>query len=407
MSKKIFLISFLFIFSCLLLAQEKSNGISVSLSGFVKTDFMFDSRQTVTAREGHFLLYPAAEIFDANGEDVNASPNFNVLAIQSRIKLSISGPEILGAKSSSVIEGAFFGHSNSDINGFRLRHAIVKLAWENDELIVGQYWHPMFIEEVFPGVVSFNTGVPFMPFSRNPQVKYSHKFGDVKFSLTAASQRDFPSTGPNGGTSEYLRNSALPILNANVRYLSKSFVVGAGVNYQSLKPELKTEQNYKSDEKVNSVAFEGFAKYTKDNFTVKLFGTYGENLYDLLMLGGYGVASYDSSTALKTYTNMKTLSMWTELIYGSDIRTGLFAGYTKNLGSSDEVVGSVYSRGSNINSVFRISPRVEVDLLPLRIAFELEATTAEYGIPNTKYKVENYSNVTNVRALVAVYYFFK
>lgn len=406
MARNILLVGIFLVFVSSLFSQEKKEEPAVSITGFVKTDLMFDSRQTVTAREGHFLLYPSPESFDVNGEDVNADPNFNMLAIQSRVRLSVKGPEVLGAKSSSVIEGAFFGHSNSDVNGFRLRHAFVKLDWEDNSLIVGQYWHPMFIEEVFPGVVSFNTGVPFMPFSRNPQVRVSQNFGDVKLSLTAASQRDFPSTGPNGGSSEYLRNSALPILNVSLKYLTENFVAGAGFNFQSLQPELKTDLDYKTDEKINSTAVVGFVKYNKENFTAKLFGTYGENLFDPLMLGGYGVASYDSTTGYKTYTSFKTLSFWTDFIYGSDIKAGLFAGYTKNLGADEEVVGTVYARGSNINSVLRVSPRVEFNYSPLRFALEVEITSAEYGIPNSKYEVKDYNSVTNVRALTAVYYFF-
>lgn len=403
--KALFLLIFFFVSS--FTAQEKNNEIKLSLSGFVKTDLMFDSRQTVNAREGHFLLFPAPEVFDASGEDINAVPNLNILSIQSRVTLSIIGPVILGAKSSSVIEGAFFGHSNPDVNGFRLRHAFVKLDWENDGLLVGQYWHPLFIEEVFPGVVSFNTGVPFMPFSRNPQAKYWRKFGNVKLSLTAASQRDFPSTGPNGGSSDYLRNSAIPILNVNLKYLSNNFVFGAGFNFQTLQPELKTSLNYKSDETIASTAIIGFAKYQSENFTMKLFGTYGENLFDMLMLGGYGVSTFDSSTGLKSYSNLKTFSVWSELIYGSDIKVGLFAGYTKSLGAVDEIVGDVYARGANINNLLRISPRVEFNYQQLRFAFELEYTAANYGIPNSKYEVENYSSVANFRSLIAVYYFFK
>ncbi len=46
-------------------AEEKvkteENKFGVKFSGFVKNDFFYDTRQTVAAREGHFLLWPAAE----------------------------------------------------------------------------------------------------------------------------------------------------------------------------------------------------------------------------------------------------------------------------------------------------------------------------------------------------------
>ncbi|MCD4696911.1 MAG: hypothetical protein K8S16_11805, partial [Bacteroidales bacterium] len=139
--------------------DDKKFGIK--FSGFVKSDIFYDSRQTVDIREGHFLLYPKNEYLDENGKDINAVSKFNILAIQTRLKGVITGPDAFGAKTSGLIEGAFFGNIGTDINGFRLRHAFVKLSWEKTELLVGQFWHPMFVTSCFPGTVSFNTGVPF------------------------------------------------------------------------------------------------------------------------------------------------------------------------------------------------------------------------------------------------------
>ncbi len=170
-------------------AEEPKWGIK--FSGFVNTDYFFDSRQTVNAREGHFLLCPAAKNFDPNNEDINAKASFNMLSIRTRIRGTISGPDVMGAKSSAVIEGSFFGHSNVDVNEFRLRHAFAKLNWENTELIIGQYWHPMFIPACFPATLSFNTGAPFQPFARNPQIRLTHELGSVKISVTALSHADF------------------------------------------------------------------------------------------------------------------------------------------------------------------------------------------------------------------------
>ena len=159
----------LFLFFCINIfgQNDEKNYFGISFGGFVKTDLIFDSRQTVSVREGHFLLYPQPESMDLAGDDLNSVSNLNMLSIQTRLSGNITAPDAFGAKISGKIEGAFFGHSNGDINGFRLRHAFVKLDWENTSLLSGQYWHPMFVTEVFPGVVSFNTGVPFQPFSRN------------------------------------------------------------------------------------------------------------------------------------------------------------------------------------------------------------------------------------------------
>lgn len=60
-------------------------------------------------------------------------------------------------------------------------------------------------------------------------------------------------------------------------------------------------------------------------------GVYGQNLTDLLMLGGYAVSAVDTSTGYEQYTTLNTFSIWTDISYGKEIQPGLFAGYTKIL----------------------------------------------------------------------------
>ncbi|MEI7597313.1 MAG: hypothetical protein WCK02_16305 [Bacteroidota bacterium] len=129
--KKLFL-ALLAVSSLTLNAQEKKEEpkFGIKFSGFVKTDAFYDTRQTVNAREGHFLLYPDNILLDALQKDINNQGNFNMLSIQSRLKGAISGPDAFGAKTSGVLEADFFGNTGSgldDVNGFRLRHAFVKM----------------------------------------------------------------------------------------------------------------------------------------------------------------------------------------------------------------------------------------------------------------------------------------
>jgi hypothetical protein len=194
-------------------AQETDPGWGIKFSGFVKTDVFYDTRQSSASngiREGHFYLYPDNVLYDAAMKDLNANPSFHILNIQTRLKGDISGPDAFGAKTSGAIEAEFFGTNESDLNGFRLRHAYVKMDWQKTILIIGQTWHPMFPAESFPGTISFNTGAPFTPFSRNPQVRVTRKFSHVSFTLTAYAQRDFTSSGPDGASNKYMRNSGLP-----------------------------------------------------------------------------------------------------------------------------------------------------------------------------------------------------
>ncbi len=408
----LFVIFFLLPISTITYAQEKS-GVDLKFNGFVKTDIFYDTRQNVAIREGHFYLYPTPENLDANGDDINATPNFNILNVQTRGMVSISVPDVLGAKASGYIEGAFFGSAQGNINTFRLRHAFGKLDWGNTVLIIGQFWHPMFITECFPDVVSFNTGAPFQPFSRNPQIRLQQFFGDLRVELTAVSQRDFASTGPQGFSSIYQRNAVIPDMNFGMQYKFGKSLIGAVAEYKMLMPAL--EYSYfenqvmnkaKTEEKVSSYAVMGYAKFATGDLQIKAEGVYGQNLTNMTMLGGY--YQVNNQELEPTYTPGTILSVWGELIYGKDIQVGLFGGYSKNLGAEEEVLSNSFARAANIDNLLRVSPRVIWNLDKFRFAFELEYTSAAYGIEdfNDYGKVTDAEQVPNLRALVAAYVFF-
>jgi len=412
--KKIFFAGFVFI-PIFTFSQPKSpeNPLKIVFSGYVKSDIFYDSRQNVSIREGHFYLYPAAVSYDQNHEDINAKSNFNMLAVQTRFAVSVSGPDVLGAKSSAYTEAEFFGHSDADINGFRLRHAFAKLAWENSELLVGQFWHALFITDCFPNVVSFNTGAPFQPFSRNPQVRYTQKAGRFKISFSALSQRDFTSTGPAGSSSAYLRNNVLPELNLTALYFSKNekgneFQMGFGADYLSLLPRLKTNLNYATNEKTKGFSLLSFFRYKTKTLTLKAEGVYGQNTTHLTMLGGYVVKRItNEGKDFVEYLPVQTCSAWMDAeTNGSKIQAGFFAGYTKNLGAGETVAGPYYSRGSDIGHVFRVAPRLIFNAGKMRFAAEAENTTAAYGTTQSDGTVSGSKNVNNFRLLLGVYYFF-
>jgi hypothetical protein len=391
--------------------QESKWGIN--FSGFVKSDFIFDSRQTVNAREGHFLFFPQPELLDKNNSDINAKPNFNILSIQTRLNGKITGPDAFGAKSSAMIEAEFFGTSDADVNGFRLRHAIVNFDWEKTSVMAGQFWHPMFVTDVFPGTVSFNTGSPFQPFTRNPQIRLTQKLSkDFSAILAAYSERDFQDYGPSGQSSLYLRNSVIPGLHLQFQYKSDKFILGAGGDYKSLTPRIVTTKNVVTDEKVKSLAVEGYTKIILDPITIKLEGIWGKNLANMFMLGGYAVKTIDTINGFETYSPVNIFSFWGDISGGKEIELGVFAGYTKNLGADDNLYSAssqyYYSRGYNIDGLFRVSPRILFNSGKARIAAELEYTSAMYGTPNAdnKGKVENTKAISNVRGLLAFYYFF-
>lgn len=395
-------------------AQTEAKPVfGISFSGYVKTDLIYDSRQTMNLREGHYLLFPKGESLDKDGRDINAAPSFHMLSIQTRLLGKITGPDALGAKTSGLIEAEFFGTSESDLNGFRLRHAYVKLNWPATELLIGQFWHAMFITDSFPDVVSFNTGAPFQPFSRAPQVRLTRQFGRFSLIATALAQRDFVSNGPEGASSVYARNAALPEFNLKAQYFWScaggcELLVGAGADYKSIVPRLSTSAGYRTDAAVRSWAGLAYFKYKTAAATLKAELVYGQDLHHLTMLGGYAVHTVtDSDKGFESYTPLETASGWIEIqTNGPKVQAGLFAGYAKNLGAKETIGGASYARGANIAALYRLAPRVLLNSGKLRLAGEVEWTAAAYGTPDGSGVVGDAKWIGNLRLLGAVYYFF-
>jgi len=410
---------FLMIFTGLFAQEEPKFGIK--FSGFVKNDFFLDSRQTVAAREGHFLLWPSAELLDEDGADINAKANFNMLAAQSRLKGTITGPDAFGAKTSGVIEVDFFAQANDNINLVRMRHAFVKLNWTSFEILAGQYWNPLFVTDCFPGTVSFNTGTPLQSFARNPQIRAVYKTGDIKFTLAALSQRDYTSRGVDGVSSKYLRNSAIPDMHFQAQFgvsdseNETSFVIGGGLAYKTLVPRIESEGEggltYSVEEKVGGLTAIGFSKLTTRPVTFKLEARYGENIADVLGISGFAVKEVlSATTGEQTYTPLTSFSFWGEAhTNGSKIQVGVFGGVFTNLGSKEARDPDIqaYGLGTDIDNLVRVAPRIILNSNKTRVAFELEYTRAAFGSSFDEFYIpESTTAVANLRGLLAVYYFF-
>ncbi len=393
------------------ISQDINPDWGIKFTGFVKTDIFYDTRQSSAStgiREGHFYLFPDDAVYDIRGNDLNANPSFHMLNIQTRIKGAISGPDAFGAKTSGVIEAEFFGTNESDINGFRLRHAFVKLDWSKTSLLIGQTWHPLFPSESFPGTISFNTGAPFIPFSRNPQVRITHKTDMLSISFSAYSQRDFTSTGPDGSSNKYLRNSGLPGVNLLFRVpANENITTWAGFDYKRLRPEISTPANIETDATIGSFTAFANVKVKTTPVNVSFMAIYGQNATDLVMIGGYAVSRTEPVTQVRTYTNLNTANFWADLTTnGEKVVFGLFTGFSKNLGASDEITGPVYGRGTNIDHLFRVSPRVTFTEGRLTFGAEVENTSAAYGTRQSNGKVTNTDNVSNLRFLLSTIYKF-
>ena len=168
-------------------------------------------------------------------------------------------------------------------------------------------------------------------------------FRSQGWSLTGAAiwQLQYLSTGPNGKSEEYIKNSCVPEFYAGVDYKTNNWMVGIGADLISLAPRIKSEvgdKTYKVKERVTSVSVEAHARYTDDNWKISAKTIMGENLAHLCMLGGYGVSSIDKRTGEQEYTSYRHLMTWLNVVYGKKWQPGLFVGYLKNLGAGKDIV---------------------------------------------------------------------
>ncbi len=389
---------------------EKGKAFSFRLTGFVKSDYWLDSRTVIAAREDLFLLYPANIFPDAEGKDINGDPVFNFSAITSRVATVIQGPDAFGADVSGLIEADFSGVTNADINGFRLRHAYLKLEWDRWGLMLGQWWHPMFGADVIPTVVSLNTGAPFQPFIRNPQATITHYRDHSRWIFSVIAQRDNASDGPIGPSPSYIRDATMPNLHLQWVVSQKPLTAGLAADYKVIRPRRfvvdNMSQKHYSAETLNSFAFMAYGRYNAHKLDIKGKAIFGQNMSEHLMIGGYAESRNDLDRGIIEYTPLNSLSAWWNILYGQQILAGLFLGYAQNFGASDTITGNYYGRASNIAYLYRISPSITINAGKIALSTELEYTAAAYGTPDSKGRVQNHSEVGNFRLLFTALYYF-
>lgn len=391
--------------------QEKD--VDMSIYGWVRGDLIYDSRECAAPFDRQLLLYPLAPSLDPAGEDINASGSLSPSMLVTRLGVNLAGPEILNGKSSARIETDFAG---SDSYGLlRVRHAWAKLAWDNSSLLVGQTWHLMFTEHCFPTVISVNTGLPFQPFARNPQIRYTQNMGkSVTLLTSAAMQTSYRSLGPDGSSNIYARRSSIPNMHAQLQYRTGTFLLGGGYDFKALKPKISTVgsdgYSYASDSKIYSNAAILFASVSSEKLLVKAKGIWGQNLTDYTMLGGYAVSEIDETTGNETYVNSSSASSWLNVVYGKDFKVSLFGAYTKNLGFEENILesGGIYSRAADTDYMSRFSLSLIKNWKNLDCGLEYDITTANYGDIDyaDKGKVINGSNISNSRVTFSFTYHF-
>jgi hypothetical protein len=222
--------------------------------------------------------------------------------------------------------------------------------------------------------------------------------------------------------STYYHNSVIPDLNFNLQYKSDLFLLGATYNYKINQPKTSTKAlknppygTYKTDEKISSMAISGYGQIKAGLLKVKGSVMYGENMREFLLMGGYAISKIDSTTGKETYTPMKNLFAWANIIYGDALQGSIFIGYEKNLGAAKKSIynlSSTFCRGNNIDKLLRISPMISYKVGRTQFFFEVEHTIASYAkttadIDKTNGgKIKNTKDIANTRVQFSSFFYF-
>lgn len=391
-------------FSVSIFATEPN--VTYKLYGYVGNDFFFNSRQNIESVDGLILYFPKPISLNSKNEDMNAKPQAEMLSIDTRLGLDLTGIPVFGAKTSAKIEADFEGFSTS-YYVFRIRQAYTKLNWKNTELLLGQTWHPLY-GSVIPTIASANNGAPFQPFNRSPQLRITRKLSNtISIIAAAVYQMQYLSQGPLGASNTYLKNAIVPDLFLGSEAKTTQWTSGIGIDLKTIKPDVN---------EITSFSGTAYTQFIHQNFRIKAKAVFGENLTETNMIGGYAISGIDSNGAA-TYTNLNTASAWLNAIYGTKWQIGIYTGVSQNLGSN-KVLATVsnkfviYGTGVSadtqvlIDRVYRVSPSISYNLANMKLAMEYDFTAATYGNILSNGRVSNPYDIGNHRILASFKYFF-
>ena len=349
--------------------------------GFIRNYVAFDSRESKSGTKDLFYYIPKDEELNAKGEDMNANPTFRFLAITSRVGLDVKDYQFGKTKVGAKIETDFYC-MNGNVAVLRLRQAYATLGWDglgkdgkqSTSLKIGQAWHPIAADQ--PYVIDLETGTPFNPFSRTPQVMLDHNFSK-NFTLTGGFiwQMQYLSSGPNGASDNYIKYGCTPEFYAGVTFKSNNGFTGrVGMDVLSIKPRWRNSAGDKVDDRITTVSPYVYAQYSKDAFAVNAKVVYASAGEHFNMLSGYGVTDINSDGSWD-YAPLHSTASYLSVKYGRKLQVQGMIGHMKNLGTSKSLyedpanpgytsTDNVYISGNGFHNLDQINRSMESMTLP-------------------------------------------
>ena len=366
--------------------------------GFIRSYYTHDSHASSNGTEELYYYMPS-------DNDQKGTSNF--VALTSRIGFDVNGYEFDGYKIGAKIEADFYSKSGTTAV-LRMRQAYATVAKDDRSWKIGQAWHPMAVD--LPDIFTLESGAPFGPFSRTPQVYFEYKVNENS-SLGAAAiwQMQYTSTGPEGAAANYIKYSGIPEIFVGYNYREGSGVLKVGADILAIRP-------YKNlTNRMVACTFYEYGQLTKGSWTLKEKVTYAQDGSHMNMVGGYGISGLTADGDY-TYSPTRNLSAWASAAYKKGRWVpSVFLGVVKCFGTADDILagsdGNLLFWGKNnvasLSALLRFQPEIVYNLGKLQFGASYMLTCAKYGSASDAMLVnEDLHFVSNNRLQMMVKYTF-
>lgn len=371
------------------------------LYGFIRNYMTADTRAVNAGTEDLYYYMPKGHDYKnattADSKfDANEGFNWRFVSLTTRLGLDVSGYKFGTMGVSGKVEADFYNLSGS-VPILRLRQAFMKLAWDESpvSLTLGQTWHPMAAD--MPHMNNLETGAPFNPFNRSPQVTLDYKAGDFTFTASLLYLNHYLPTGPAGKTKDYYKYG-LPELYAGVTYKSGKFTGKLGLDMVNMRPYRTVKATWvNSPDAVSKVkgmltTFSPFVflQYTDGMFQLRAKSILAQAGEHMNLLSGYGISNFDwTKGVVIEYTPMQDWASFVSFSYGKKVQAMCMLGYMKQLGTTKDLfTGYVPEEGNlwmntaadvHIQQAFRATPTVAWNIGKFTLSLEYNLTAAEFG----------------------------
>ena len=375
--------------SCSAAFAQEEKPAHFKLYGFIRNYIVADSRAVNAGTEDLYFYMPKGHDM-SGGVDLNDGFNWRFVSLTTRLGLDVSGYKWGTMGVSGKVEADFYYLSGS-VPTLRLRQAFMKLNWDNSPvaLTIGQSWHPMAAD--MPHMNNLETGAPFNPFNRSPQLTADVNLGSG-FGLTASLLylNHYLPTGPAGKSKDYYKYGA-PEFYLGFTYKNANFTGKLGVDMVNMRPYRTIKDWRVQDGNAPTIEVKSllttfspfvFLQYTSGKFQLRAKSILAQSGEHLNLLSGYGVHSFNDNGTIE-YTPMQDWASFVSFSYGKKFQVMGMLGYMKQLGTTkdlcDNNVWMNTSADVHIQQAFRATPTVAWNLGKFTLSLEYNLTAAQFG----------------------------